>query len=143
MNMRKFLITSPHFKGSAEILYREDGVLIKIDLAQTEMTQGMTEAFKKTVQSHLNYIELAFKNTKATVVEADFEVTFEMFWISYNKKINRKRCEPIWNKLSKPKQVKAYYGIKQYDKYLKIENWRQKADPETYLRNEMFDNEYN
>ncbi len=141
--MRKFLITSPHFRGTAEILYREDGVLVKIDLSQCEMNIGITDAFKKKVPAHLNDIETAFKDTKATVIEADFEVTFEMFWNAYNKKINRKRCEPIWNKLSKPKQVKAYYGIKQYDKYLKVESWRQKADPDTYLRNETFENEYN
>ena len=33
--MRKFLITSPHFKGTAEILYREDGILVRIDVSQT------------------------------------------------------------------------------------------------------------
>ena len=91
----------------------------------------------------VNDIEAAFKDTKAMIVEDEFEVTFDMFWIAYNKKINRKRCEPIWNKLSKPKQVKAYYGVKSYDKYLKVESWRQKADPENYLRNEMWENEYN
>ncbi len=141
--MRKFLITSPHFKGTAEILYREDGILVRIDVGQTEMPGGMVKKFKDTIPVHLNDIEAAFKETKAMIVEDEFEVTFDMFWIAYNKKINRKRCEPIWNKLSKPKQVKAYYGVKNYDKYLKVESWRQKADPENYLRNEMWENEYN
>jgi hypothetical protein len=67
---------------------------------------------------------------------------YDMFWKAYNKKINNKRCIQLWNKMSKTKQVKAYYGITQYDKFLSKEDWRTKADPETYLRNEMFYNEW-
>jgi hypothetical protein len=80
------------------------------------------------------------KNT--TVVEVDFVITFEMFWQRYDKKINRKRCEPLWEKLSKPKQVAAWAGIDAYNKFLQANSWRKKADPETYLRNEMWENEW-
>jgi hypothetical protein len=65
-----------------------------------------------------------------------------MFWQRYDKKINRKRCEPLWEKLSKPKQVAAWAGIDAYNKFLQANSWRKKADPETYLRNEMWENEW-
>ena len=48
----------------------------------------------------------------------------------------------LWNKLGKTEQVKAYYGITTYDKYLSRETWRGKVDPENYLRNQMWENEW-
>jgi hypothetical protein len=65
-----------------------------------------------------------------------------MFWQLYDKKINRKRCEPLWDKLSKNKQVAAWAGINAYNKFLQANSWRKKADPESYLKNEMWENEW-
>lgn len=66
-----------------------------------------------------------------------------MFWKAYDVKVNKKRCIPIWDKLTKTQQVKAWAGIKKYDSYLKSLKWsRPKADPDTYLRQEYWENEY-
>ena len=90
----------------------------------------------------MDKLQEAFAPTSAIVVEADFEVNFDMFWKAYNHKINKLRAVALWGKLSKTDQVKAYYGVAVYDKFLKKEGYRKKADPETYLRNKMYDNEY-
>ena len=139
--MRRFIITSPTFSGQAELLYNADGLLTKIDVTQTNMND-MMELFKKVVPVKVADIENAFKASKATVVEADFEVTFEMFWLKYNVKHNKKRCITLWNKLSKTKQVKAYHGIDAYDKYIRKNEWYNKQEPDTYLAKETFENEW-
>ncbi len=99
--MRRFIITSQLFTGQAEAVYKDNGMLCKIDLTNCDFNQAFTSSFKSKVPAHESGIETAFDLSKVTIVEADFEVTFEMFWQKYNKKINRKRSEPLWQKLSK------------------------------------------
>jgi hypothetical protein len=140
--MRRFLITSPSFTGEAELVYNTNETLIWIDMSKTNMAANLVTAFKNKVPANVQQLAAAFADTMATVVEADYEVSFEMLWLKYDKKINRKRCEPLWNKLSKTEQVRAFNGIDAYNKFLKREGWRSKADPETYLRNQYWLNEY-
>ncbi|HNP24640.1 MAG TPA: hypothetical protein PKM63_21795 [Panacibacter sp.] len=140
--MRKFIITSPSFTGSAEIVFNTAGVLSVIDISQTNMTGYLVDQFKHVVPAQVDLLESAFKKSKATIVEADYEVNFEMFWEKYNKKINKKRCLPIWDKLSKPKKLAALMGIVKYDRFLAYKGNREKLDPENYLRNEAWENEW-
>lgn len=140
--MRRFLISSPAFTDTAELHFNGDGTLICIDVSKTNMTVAIVRIFKDKAPAHIDELENCFKGTHAKIVEADFEATFEMFWKAYNKKINRIRAEKIWNKLDIVKQVSALHGIRNYDKFLHNEQWRTKADPETYLRNEMWANEW-
>ncbi|MBA4196564.1 MAG: hypothetical protein C0459_03320 [Chitinophaga sp.] len=142
--MRRFLISnSSKFEGTAEVLYNTQGLLSKIDLTQCIMHGETIKQFKAVVPCFIElFLEGKWCGADTTVVEDELQITFEMFWLKYNKKINKKRAEAIWNKLSKTEQVKSYYGIEPYDKYLKENKWRSKADPDTYLRNEMYNNEY-
>lgn len=140
--MRRFIVTSPAFNGQAELVFTEHDLLCKIDMTDTVMPATIINAFKARVPVHIDDIEAAFKGTHATVVEADFEVSFEMFWKKYSKKINKFRCIKLWEKMEITMKVKAYFGIDAYGKFLKHESWRSKADPETYLRNQYWDNEY-
>src|SRR5687767_4398903 len=109
--MRRFLVTSPSFSGEAEIVYNTNETLIWIDMSKTNMGANIVTAFKAKVPANVHLLAAAFADTMATIVEADYEVSFEMFWQKYDKKINRKRCEPVWNKLIKTEQVRAYNGI--------------------------------
>ncbi|MBN8668751.1 MAG: hypothetical protein J0M30_14735 [Chitinophagales bacterium] len=140
--MRRFLITNNEkFTGTAEIVFGPTGTLARVDISNCNFSDVHLSGFLKALPIHLKLLEQSF-SASTTVVEADFEVTFEMFWQSYGKKINRKRAEPIWDKLSKSNKVKAYFGISQYDKFLQSVNWRKKADPEKYLRDQYWENEY-
>ena len=142
--MKRFIVTSPSWTGEAEIVYNEAGKLVRISYEGSNIHEldGISEAFKRMVPVFIADLKAVFEQTKATVVEADFEVNFDMFWKAYNLKHNKIRAVNLWNKLSKTDQVKAYFGVPIYDKFLKKEKWRSKADPETYLRNKMYDNEY-
>lgn len=141
--MKRFLITSPKFSGQAEIFYNSDGVLCRIDCTDTNMTAIMVHHFKNAVSAHL--MELSQKFSSDTViVEAEYEVSFDMFWKKYNKKVNKSRCILLWSKLNKSMQVQAFFGIDAYNKFLKKEGeWRKPVDPENYLRNKYWENEYN
>lgn len=138
--MRRFLITSQKFGGQAEVIYNDADVLCKIDCIDTDMNAVTIRHFKAAVGADIASIGVLLPN--CVIVEADYEVSFEMFWKKYNKKINKSRCTLLWNKMNKTMQVQAFFGIDAYDKYLKKESWRSKADPETYLRNRYWENEY-
>lgn len=142
--MRKFLIESPRFAGNAEIVYDTDGKLCLIDVMNCEIDPDVLHHFKQAVPIDIERVlnGTAF-GAATTVVESSYEVTFDMFWKAYGKKINKIRAEKEWNALTKVDQVKAYFSIKGYDWFLNnVEKGRAKADPETYLRKRYFDNEW-
>lgn len=143
--MIRFLLTNPtKFTGTAEVMYNENGTLCKIDLTQTNMPPQVVNHFKQIIPAQFTvdaFVASFGKDT--TVIEAEFTVTFDMFWLAYNNKVNKKRAEAIWDKLTKTKQVLAWAAIKKYEGFLKKQgDWRNKQDPDTYLRNETFLNEY-
>ena len=142
--MKRFIVTSPVWNGEAEIVYDEYGLLVRISFEGCVFADhnSIVAKFKSLVPVLVGDLQAAFAHTSATVVEADFEVSFDMFWKAYNLKHNRLRAVKLWDKMGKTDQVKAYYGIPVYDKHLKKETWKSKADPETYLRNKMYENEY-
>ena len=142
--MKRFIVTSSSWIGEAEIVYNDNGLLVKLsfDNCTIPAHEKVVSGFKAITPVLMGDLQTAFAHTKATVVEADFEVTFDMFWKAYNHKINKVRTLPLWNKLSKTDQVKAYYGIAAYDKYLKKESWMGKQLPENYIRNKSWENEY-
>lgn len=139
--MRKFIITAAEYNGEAVVVYDHSGRLAELNLQQTDMTIEQRHFFKAKVASSLANIAAKF-DAATTIIEADYEVPFEQFWKEYGKKINKARCILLWNKMNKAQQLAAWQGIKKYDAYLKKESWRTKADPETYLRNRYWDNEY-
>ena len=140
--MQRFIITNPtKFTGQAEIIYNAAGVLCKIDCTDTNMDADTIAAFKRTVSPRVETVYGVFSET-TQILKADIVISFEMWWKKYCKKINKIRTLGLWNKLSQTDQVLAYLGIDPYEKYLKREGWRGKADPETYLRNRYWENEY-
>jgi hypothetical protein len=141
--MKRFILNSPKFQGNAEIHYNGSGVLCKIDLTNCLMEERVVHHFKAAVPSTLALLlnGNAF-SSETSIVEAEYEITFDMLWNAYSKKHNRIRCEKLWKGLSKIEQIEALHGIVAYDKFLKKETWRSKADPETYLRNQMWNNEW-
>ncbi len=140
--MRRFILTSPLIYGSIDLVYSD--LIQVIDFTQTTAVMAIRIGILSRVAKFplVNDIAQVIEGTKATIIEADFEVSFEMFWKKYNKKINKFRCIKLWEKIDKTNQVKAYFGVDGYSKFLKKEEWRSKADPETYLRNQYWENEY-
>ena len=140
--MKKLRITSPYFNGNIDLVYDQNGKLCLIDAMNANTTHGQLKNFLSTAQTDIGAISLWFTGTSAKVIEVPLEATFEMFWNMYLKKINKARAIKLWDKLNDADRMSAILGISKYNSYLLRESWRTKADPETYLRNRYWENEY-
>ena len=88
------------------------------------------------------YIPELAKSTSLTIVSVDYVITYEQFWNAYDNKVNNKRALALWDKLSHVDKVAAFVGIKIYNRHLQKNPWKTKADPDTYLRNRSWENNY-
>ena len=138
--MTKYILTSKKFTGQIYLSFNSRGTISCIDMVNADLDQHNTAHFLRTVPLLESGLVTAF-SSDVTVVQDDFKVSFEDFWNAYDKKMNRKRCVPLWDKMTLVNRVKAFYGVREYDKYLKKHD-RIKCDPERYLKDEMFENEW-
>ncbi len=139
--MRKFLIThKTHWSGTIDVLYNND-ILIRVDFQNAIIKSNVIKEFLQRLSPTIEQISKEL-GEKCVITESDFEITFEDFYNAYNNKVSKKRALAIWIKLNKADQLGAYLGIKPYNKFLTSTGFRQKADPDTYLRNRYWENEY-
>jgi hypothetical protein len=140
--MRKYIITSQKFTGQVELVYNGRGLLNRVDLSAGELDEQQVHYLVRHIPALEGEIGNSFKHVPLTIVSEDYRITFEDFWNRYDQKHNRKRAEALWNRLSKTDQVLAFNGLQAYTRHLHNNNWKNKADPDTYLRNKMWENNY-
>lgn len=140
--MKRFLLTAPNrFTGTAEIWYNDANILCLIDIRQTNMNTETVRGFIRACSPSTDGRMVGNFSSDVDVIEADIIITFEMFWNKYDEKFNKKRCIALWEKIPKADQVKAYVGIDPYNKHLR-KTGRFKVNPDTYLKNQLWENEY-
>lgn len=143
LTMRKFLITSNRFNGTAAIIYNSSEVLCKIDCSDTDMNADTISKFKRMVPATITDLQTpGWISEGTTVVETGYRISFDAFWQRYNKKINKARCIPLYEKLNDADTIACYNGIKAYDKFLLEIKVRQKLDPENWIKQRAWENEY-
>ena len=141
--MKKYNVTSNKFTGTAELFYNAEGVLCAINCRDTNMSPEVIYNFKKAVPvTETGLISGQGFGAGTIVVAAGYRMEFEAFWKSYNKKINKLRCIPLYNKLSDPDTILCCEGIKPYDAFLKRVEVRQKLDPENWIRQRAWENDW-
>jgi len=134
--MIKYILTSPKFTGTITFGY-DDGYLALFH-NESEMTKEQKEWLLRHLPGNEPYL-INFANVvKGEIKEVPADLSFETFWEKYDKKINKKRCEPMWKKLSDAEKMQAISNIKQYEGYLERTGFRGKADPENYLKKEHY-----
>ena len=138
--MKKYLITSTHYTGAVEVVYNDE-LLLSIDFGQTNCTGVQRAKLKEMLPINISGLRAAFEKTSVTIIEGDFEVSFDMFWNNYGKKVHRLRVEKLWAKMSQADRVKAFVGIAKYKKWCQRSE-RFLLDPENYLKNQTWTNEY-
>lgn len=141
--MRRFLITSPSYTGEAEIVYNQFGLLVRIDCTRCHMMPKTMQAFKEKIPALIEELEPMFKGTTITVVEVEFEATFEMFWKEYPYKRNRHLAESYWPKMNKTDQVTALLAATAYARYCKKNSWYNPKIADTWLKQKEYLNEWN
>jgi len=141
--MRRFLITSPKFTGTAEVFYNKENVLVIIDCTDTDMGAETIIAFKRAVPATIEQLEQGGNFSAGTVVlEQGYRIPFEEWWNVYEKKINKDRCVSLYAKLSDADTVENLYGTKAYNKFIAKVKVRQKLDPENWLKNRSYQNDW-
>jgi len=144
--MKRYNITSPSFAGEINVLYGE-GKLMYIDFLKCELSDTQMSYFKDrlpvTLEPENSETLLTFFGvSKLNIAEEGYFVSFEQFWTRYNLKRNRERCEKLWAKLSEADRTNAYFKLGQYERHLSLNPWKTKSDPDTYLRNKYWNNDY-
>jgi hypothetical protein len=142
--MKRYILTSPKFTGEINVLYGLDNKLLFIDFMKADLSEHQISFFKKAVPVFFTdqFLE-AFPNSNLNVLEEGYQVTFEMWWNRYNLKHNKARCLSIWNaKLSEADRVNAYFKLGSYERHLSLNTWKNKADPDTYLRQRYWESEW-
>lgn len=146
--MKKFLITSENYHGEIAVLYKEKEdfhQLMMIDFLQADLNDEQVTYFNHKIPSkvkHWDEVLAAFGSTKLVFTSSNFQVSFEAFWRKYDRKINKIRCEKIWEKMSLAARADAYVGLTKYLHHLQLNAWKSRADPETYLKNRYWENEW-
>ena len=140
--MNLYYISSPAFTGNAEVLYDADGKLIRIDLSNTNMNLNQVQKFKERVSALEQSLSESFSGTQVTIVQGTYEVPFDTFWSKYGKKINKVRCQPMWEKMNAADKVASVQGIEPYNTFLASQPGRKKLDPENYLKLRAWENEW-
>ena len=82
-------------------------------------------------------------------LKANFEITigapntsFDAFWDAYAKKVKLTRSKQLWKKLNEATRLKALDGIRRYNNYLRANNGIAKANPDTYLSQHRWEDEF-
>lgn len=140
--MKLYLISNPkRFSGSINVLYKE-GQLSRIDLASADIEAPVLEKFLTCIHP-LEELILTKFGSETTVIEGEFEVSFDDFLREYPYKRNTHLAREVWPKLSKVEQVQAFEAAKEYRKYCEREKaWYKPKIAEAWLRKKEFLNDW-
>lgn len=137
--MKKYILTSPKFKGQVTFGYDHNGdiVFYSNEIADEVVVKWM----KRFLPVDEDALEWFKTKVQATIREVPEDLSFDRFWEIYDKKINRKRAEPLYDKLTDAEKMLAIVKIKAYFDYCQIKK-RGVADPEKYLRERYFETDW-
>lgn len=131
--MKKLLLTSPKFEGEIIVIYGADMLLAYVDFRDAENSLKQIDYLIRKVPAQFTTTKdfiASMESTSLVVVEADYKVTFEMFFDEYGHKRNKARCIKPFERLSEANKVKAFVGIRRYNRHLQFNPWKNKMDPE-------------
>lgn len=136
--MRKYILKSDLLSGAVTFGFDAAGWLVYFLNEATFSNEQHTWLFTETrFPKRIEAIQALAKLIKGTLTEVPADLSFSAFWDAYDKKINKKRCEPMWKKMSDADKMQAIMNIKPYDAYL-YRTGIGKAHPENYLKKEYF-----
>lgn len=151
--MKKILVTGSKFTGTVVVVYGEAGMgaemwppLLSVDMSGAVLNDSQKEYMLQSVPIRYGagYEQgWGALTGKVMIITEDFEPDFDKdFWIPYGNKLNRKRSVAWWTRASKVKRVKAVVKLQAYLRHLGRNQWKNKANPETYLNDEYFETDW-
>jgi hypothetical protein len=140
--MRHFILTSTNFTGQVEYKFSDDSYLISFKYEANMTDQQRVQLLKLMPLTVRGFEDLVAAGKTLKVEEVQQSLDFDAFWNAYDKKINRKRCQPLWDKLSNADKLRCLHSIPPYKRYLHRTNFRAQKDPDGYLRDRLFETEW-
>jgi hypothetical protein len=139
--MVKYMLTSKSFEG--DVVFGFEGGFLVFFKNSAKMNELQIRWLFTNFPFTLESLEAISAKITGKLDLVPQDLGFDAFWEAYGKKINRKRCEPLWKKLSDAEKMTCLISIPAYNGYLKRVSYRPKMDPENYLRRESFQNPWN
>jgi hypothetical protein len=137
--MKKYILTSARFEGKVTFGYDDDGNIVYYNNEIPD--RAVVLWLKRFLPLDRQELDIIKAKIHATITEVPEDLTFERFWNSYDKKINKKRAYPLFKKLSDAEKMQAIIGVKAYKAYCS-QTGRFVADPDRYLRDRFFETEW-
>ena len=127
--------------------YHLNGVLKSFEVLDGILENKQIDWFFK--KGNFPYLEARIKTWTSKPLSLHFDVlvgfpliTFQAFWDLYALKRKITRSKALWAKLNDATKIKALEGIRRYDNYLRLKNGQAKANPDTYLYQKFWLDEY-
>ncbi len=147
--MNRYIITSPKFSGEIGVLYGLDNRLLFIDFLKCDLTEEQISYFKEKLPALAEpadaeglFVLKYMGKSDLNIIKEGYRVGFEQWWARYNLKHNKVRALKLWEKLSEADQVNAFFKLGSYERYLTLNSWRTKAEPDTYLKGRFWESEW-
>jgi hypothetical protein len=136
--MRIFHLSSIAWSGYIEFIFNDPGLLDKME-NHADLSEKQQIFLLKNMPREISELE-KLKTANVTITEVKQEITFDMFWIRYDDKLNssKKRTERKWQKMNDADRVRAFYFIPRY--FSNIPAGTRKKYAETYLNDELWNN---
>ncbi|WP_157960878.1 hypothetical protein [Nubsella zeaxanthinifaciens] len=138
--MKKYMLTSVLFTGTVMFVYNAEGWLVGLDNS-AEFSDAQHNWLLNKLPKRLEEIEPWSAQIKGALKEIPMDLSFDVFWDAYGRKVNRIRTEPLYKKLSDTDKARAIMQIKPYFTYCRANN-RGIADPEKYIRNAYYETDW-
>lgn len=133
--IKKYILTSPKFNGGVVFGYDANNCLVFYH-NECDSPAAINWLKDRLPGNDIALVELK-KKIEGTIQVVPPDLSFDTFWEAYDKKINRKRCEPLWKKLNDADRMRAIMNIKPYDAYLQRTGIA-KCMAENYLKKEYY-----
>jgi len=139
--MKRIILMGSGFKGEVHLLYNLESILATIDFQFAELSLIQIDWLKQRIPVVFDATTFNPPQNVTYIVD-DIEIDFEMFWEKFKGGANKKRCIPLWDKLSKAKKIKCYVGAIKYMSFLEANKWRPKMGPDRWIQKEEWENEW-
>jgi hypothetical protein len=144
--MRRFLFTSPRYKGFVEAIYDNTDLIWKINFCNAiGINRDWRKAFCSRMPATVEGIEHVFGGVEEVKYkEVDFEVTFEDFKREYPNLRNTHLAIAYWYRMTKAEQYLAYLAAIEYRQYCERLNLEKRYImlPEKFLKKEQWLNNW-
>ncbi len=138
--MKKIILTSPNFTGNVVFAYNEQGILV-IYHNESDMDEKALRWLLKYLPNDVEGLKALSSKITGRLEEVPADVSFDAFWNLYDKKVNRKRSEPMFKKLTDEEKLQCVVAVKPYKRYCS-NNGRGIADPEKYINQRYFETDW-